>query len=188
MILTALIYMSSCNINKDEITTENNSEHIEYGHLPQRAGDRPATTPNIPHAQLDLDLVSDVHEEMVRRIYAVPGIKDKPSAIMSWRALWLDSTIEVANTQAFISGREFGHIHDDGSLHIFLEPSRAKEAIETGWAVAHPFNVQGRNGWEGFVMLYTPQSMKQLNIVFQLIVDSFNYVTGQQLNAEEFYG
>ena len=106
---------------------------------------------------------------------------------MSWQGLGLESNITIVNPQALISGEEFGHIHDDGSLHIFLEPSRAIDAIESGWAVAHPFNLEGRDGWEGFVLLYTPRSIEELNIVFQLIVESFNYVTGEQVKATDFY-
>ena len=187
VIITASLLMTSCNSTNEEIQSIDSTDNIEYSQLPIREGDRPATTDGIPHVQLDLDLVQDVHDEMVRRIFSVPGITNEPSVILSWEGLWIDSATDIVNPQALISGREYGHIHDDGSLHIFLEPSRAAEAIEAGWAVSHPFAVEGRDGWEGFVMLYTPQTIAELNIVFQLIVEAYNYVTGQDVEATDFY-
>jgi len=88
---------------------------------------------------------------------------------------------------ALIGGREFAHIHNDGSLHIFLELSRSHEAVRTCWAIFHPFAVQHLDGWDGFVMLYTPQSINELNVTFQLIVDGYNYVTGRNLLATDYY-
>ena len=52
------------------------------------------------------------------------------------------------------------------------------EAVERGWAERHPWATR-RAGWEGLVMLYTPQSEADLEIVFQLIVESYNFVTGR---------
>ena len=36
-------------------------------------------------------------------------------------------------------------------------------------------------------MLYTPLSMEELRVTFQLIVESYNYVTGRDLRAADFY-
>ena len=41
-----------------------------------------------------------------------------------------------------------------------------------------------RAGWEGLVMLYTPQSQADLKIVFQLIVESYNFVTGREVTTD----
>lgn len=187
MIVSAFLMMTSCTDSTDEVTINESTEVVDIQELPIRTGKRPATTDGIPHVQLDLDIVPDVHDEMVRRVFSVPGIINEPSVILSWEGLWVDPIIDIVNPQALISGREFGHIHDDGSLHIFLEPGRAAEAIAAGWAIEHPFAAQGREGWEGFVMLYTPQTIEELNVVFQLIVEAYNYVTGHQLEATDFY-
>lgn len=177
----------SCNNTEPIIEDNTISDMIQYESLPIRSGVRPETTPNIPHHQINVDLIPDVHEEMIRRIYAIPGIEDQPSVVLSWQGLWIKENVTIAQSDALISDRELGHIHDDGSLHIFLAPQRAIEAIEAGWAVSHPFAVQNRAGWEGFVMLYTPQSIDELNVTFQLIVDAYNYVTGQSIVATDYY-
>lgn len=186
MIIVAGLMMVSCSDNTEELVVDN-SEQIQYEVLPIRTGDRPATTDGIPHVQLDLDKIDEVHQEMVRRVFSVTGIVNEPSVVLSWEGLWIDTNVDIVNPDAVISGRELGHIHDDGSLHIFLEPSRAIEAIEAGWAISHPYAVDGRAGWDGFVMLYTPRTIEELNVVFQLIVEAFNYVTGQALQATDFY-
>ena len=168
---------------------------IEKVELPERDGTPPATTSGVPHHQIDVDPVPEVNDELFRRVFSIPGIESQPSVIGSWDGIWVSEQLQIIVQDAIISEREFGHIHYDGSLHIFLEPDRAIEAIKTGWAVAHPFAVQqgdaspdpNSQDWEGFVMLYTPQSIDELNVTFQLIVDSFNYVTGQGLIATDYY-
>jgi phospholipase/carboxylesterase len=160
---------------------------IEQVELPERDGTPPATTSGVPHQQIGVDPVPEVNDELFRRVFSIPGVESQPSVVAGWDGIWVSEQLEIMVQDAIIGEREFGHIHHDGSLHIFLEPDRAIEAIKTGWAVAHPYAVQRRDGWEGFVMLYTPQSIVELNVTFQLIVDSFNYVTGQELIATDYY-
>jgi len=35
------------------------------------------------------------------------------------------------------------------------------------------------------VMLYTPRTLEELDVIFQLVVDSYNFVTGRAVNAAE---
>ena len=177
-------------IDVDVVDTEDVIDTVDVVgtvELPKRPGSRPETTTGVPHVQIGVAFVQEVNTELFRRVYSIPGIENRPSVIAGWRGLWLTEQVTVVVPEALISGREFGHIHDDGSLHIFLEPSRASEAVEACWAIFHPFAVQNMDGWDGFVMLYTPQSIDELNVTFQLIVDGFNYVTGQNLLATDYY-
>lgn len=177
------------NIELVNINMANNDmfpEVITEVKLPQRKGNRPETTTGVPHVQIGVEPVPEVNEELIQRVFSIPGIVKRTSVVGYSNGLWLHEEVIVFETR-FIGGLEFGHIHDDGSLHIFLEPSRSFEAVQTGWAVYHPFAEEGREGWDGFVMLYTPQSMEELDWIFQLIVDGFNYVTGQNLIATDYY-
>ena len=99
--------------------------------------------------------------------------------------MWLSDDIALAHPETIVSGREFAHIHPDGSLHAPLPYERALEVAEKGWGERHPWADQ-RDGWDGFVMLYTPQTMDELDITFQLIVESYNHVTGQTVQASDF--
>ncbi len=35
-------------------------------------------------------------------------------------------------------------------------------------------------------MLYTPQSMQELEVTSQLIIDSYNFVTGEKIQATDY--
>ena len=187
ILIITFLALISCDKDEPEIADNVPPKVVEKDNLAIRSGPRPETTTGIPHVQIDVELVPEVHEEMIRRIYAIPGIEDQPSVIASWQGLWLSEDVSVVQAEALIDGREFAHIHADGSLHIFLEPIWAIQAVKAGWAVFHPFAVQELEGWEGFVMLYTPQSMEELDVTFQLIVDAYNNVTGQNLIATDYY-
>ena len=156
--------------------------------LASRTSPRPETTAYIPHVQIGVERVPKVNTELFRRVYSIFGIENRPSIISLPGALglWLSEELSLEHPEVIVAGREFAHIHPDGSLHISLPPARALEAVETGWAIQHPFASQ-RKGWEGFVMLYTPQSMKELDVTFQLIIDGYNYVTGKNLKATDYY-
>lgn len=155
--------------------------------LPERAGPHTKTTGTVPHTQIGVDPVAEVNDELFRRAYALPGVQDRPTIVSlpGGRGMWLDDSIPVIHPEAIVSGREFAHIHTDGSLHAPLPLDRALEVEETGWGERHPWADQ-RDGWEGLVMLYTPQSMVELDITFQLIVESYNYITGQNVQAATF--
>jgi phospholipase/carboxylesterase len=99
------------------------------------------------------------------------------------RALWLREDLPLAHPEVIARGREFAHIHPDGSLHVALPPERAREAVSKGWAEPHPLAQYLGN--EGMVMLYTPLDMEELDVVFGLILDSYNFVTGRSLQPEE---
>ena len=154
--------------------------------LPIRPGVRPRTTSDVPHTQIGVNLVPEVNTEMFRRVFSVPGLEQHVSSgsFAGTQGLWIAENIPILYP-ALITGQEFGHIHPDGSLHITLDPERAAEAVQARWAIFHPWAYQA--GREGLVMLYTPQSMEELDTVFQLIVDAFNYFTGQNIQATDYY-
>jgi len=151
--------------------------------LPPRSRPRPATNKNMPHAQIGITPVPELHAELFRRAFLLPNVTDRPTVISvpGARALWLDEDLPLAHPEAIVRGREFAHIHPDGSLHVSLAPERAQEAVEKGWAEPHP--MAAAMGNLGMVMLYTPLDAQELDVVLQLIVDSYNFVTGRFLDA-----
>ncbi len=157
--------------------------------LPTRERSRPFTTPMVPHMQIGVDVVPKVNDELIRRTFSIPGL-ERGSSFTPYRGaigIWLRRNIRSSKPKAFLSGREFSHFHPDGSLHAPLSPKRAAEAVKKGWAVEHPW-ADDREGWEGLVLLYTPQTMEEMEVVFQLIVDSYNFLTGQNIQAVDFRG
>ena len=155
--------------------------------LPERSGPRTQTSGTVPHVQIGVEPVTAVNNELLRRAFALPGVEDRPTIVSlpGARGMWLSDDIALAHPEAIVSGREFAHIHPDGSLHAPLPYERALEVAEKGWGERHPW-ADEREGWDGLVMLYTPQSMAELDVIFQLIVESYNHVTGQTVQASDF--
>ena len=151
--------------------------------LPVREGPRPFTTSGVPHIQVEVDPVPEVDETLRARAFALPGVENRPTVISlpGGRGLWLDEDLTLAHPELILAGREFSHFHTDGSLHVLLPVDRALEAVEAGWAVFHPW-VGREEIPDGAVMLYTPQSNAEAEVTPQLIVDSYNFITGREID------
>lgn len=151
--------------------------------LPRRLTARPPTSKGMPHSQIGVAPEPAVDRELRRRVFTLPGVLDRPTVISVFgaRALWLADDVELLRPESILRGREFAHIHPDGSLHAILPSRRAQEAIAAGWAEPHPIAAQ--LGMPGLVMLYTPRTLDELDIVVELVVDSYNFVTGRTIDA-----
>ncbi len=154
--------------------------------LPTRTSQPVKTSGRVPHVQIGMDPVVELNQELYRLAFSLPGVEKRPTIVSlpGTDGMWLSNKLPLANPNAIVSGREFAHIHPDGSLHAPLPFKRALELANTGWGERHPWADQ-RNGWEGLVMLYTPQTKEELTIVFQLILESYNHVTGQNLHLSD---
>lgn len=150
--------------------------------FPIRDGARPDTTNGVPHVQIGVSPVPELSEEMLRQVAEFPGVVLGATRVSLPGAVGFQLTrdVQIAQPQAIVGGREFAHLHPDGSLHASLHPDTARAAIDAGWAVAHPWADQ-RAGWEGFVMIYSPINEAELDVVLQLVRGSYTYITGEAL-------
>jgi luciferase-like monooxygenase len=148
--------------------------------LPMRKGPVPGTTKSVPHIEIDARTVPEISNHVLGLVAAIPGVKLRPTVISlpGAKGFWLNENLDLLHPEAIVGGREFAHQHPDGSLHASLSPERAQEAVDAGWAVFHPWS-RSRPGWDGFVLLFTPRTREEADITFQLVVDSYNYVTGR---------
>src|SRR4026209_1591832 len=94
--------------------------------IPKRSGSRPLTNKNMPHSQIGVQPTPEVNKELFRRAFALPNVTNRPTVISvpGARALWLDESLPLSHPEAIVAGREFAHIHPDGSLHAALSPER----------------------------------------------------------------
>jgi len=147
--------------------------------IPARRGPPPAVHQGMPHTQIGVSPVSEVNAELHRRAFALPGVSARPTivSVPGARALWLDEAMELAHPEVIVAGREFTHIHPDGSLHLPLPADRAQEAVAAGWAEPHP--IARMMGREDLVLVYTPRDFAELEVVWGLLLDSYTYVTGR---------
>ncbi len=162
---------------------------LEYTSLPHRQSLRPQTYKGLPHAQIGVEPVPEINAELFRRVYRLPDVENHLTtpSVPGSRGIWLRADIPLVHPELTTGpgGREFAHIHPDGSLHVILPAQRASQAIETGWAEPHPLaTAMGR---QGRIMLYTPQTFEELSTVVQIVVDAYNAVTGRAVNAETLH-
>lgn len=148
--------------------------------LPIRTSPIPLTTDGVPHVQIDIEPDPEISSELLRRVAGISGveIRDTVISLPGAKGFWINENIILARPDVIIRGREFAHIHPDGSLHASLSPELADQAVEAGWAIYHPWAKQ-RPGWGGFVMIYTPGTRDEMETVLQLILESYNYITGR---------
>ena len=153
--------------------------------IPQRAGPRPATLRGMPHMQIGVQPVPEVNAELFRRAFSLSGVQNRPTIISmpGARALWLDENVRLAHPELIVAGREFSHIHPDGSMHLTLPVERAREAIAAGWAEAHPIAQQ--IGVDGMVLVYTPRTFDELEVLWTLVLDAYCHVTGRPRPAPD---
>ena len=176
------------NTNESELASENTeSTNAMLLALPQRMGPPTRTTGSVPHQQIGVQPVPRLNASLHLRVSSLPNVEMQNSiaSLPGATGVWLEEGTFIAQPQAILAGREFTHIHPDGSLHAPLPLARALEAVEMGWAERHPWAEQ-REGWDGLVMLFTPQTDAELEIIFQLTVESYNFVTGQTEVATDY--
>jgi hypothetical protein len=150
--------------------------------LPSRQTPIPQTTNGVPHMQIGIEVVPALAEELLQTVAEFPGVSLGATRISMPGVVGFqfDDGVPLDRPDVIVGGREFAHLHADGSLHASLDPALARAAVDAGWAVAHPWAMQ-RDGWEGFVMIYTPTSPSELEVVIQLVESSYSFITGRTL-------
>lgn len=154
--------------------------------LPLRGEPANRTSGRVPHVQSDAVLNEDINDQLRELAFGLPGVDKRPT-IASLRGalgMWLKDGVPVQQPRAIVAGREFSHIHPDGSLHAPLPLRRANELVKQGWGEIHPW-ADRFDGWEGLVMLFSPRSESELAVVFQLVVESYLHITGQNLSTAD---
>jgi len=124
--------------------------------LTVREGPRVRTSGSVPHVQIGVEANAEINDALFKLAFALPGIEKHPTIVSLPGAIgmWLEKSIPVEHPNAIVRGREFAHIHTDGSLHAPLPLKRALEVEKKGWGERHPWANRNK-GWEGLVMLYS---------------------------------
>ena len=117
--------------------------------LPQRAGERPKTSPDQPHEQLDQNPPPEIYAKLKEGAFALPHIERRPSelSVPGAEALWLGEENAHHRKEAFMFGGEFAHIHPpyDGSMHMTLSDEDVQELLDKGWGEMHPNVIRGQS-------------------------------------------
>ena len=156
----------------------------QTGDFPMRETPRPQTTDGVPHIQIGIEATPAFSNAILQHVSLLSGVSLGATRLSLAGAVGfhIDQNITIPRPEVIVGGREFAHLHPDGSLHASLHPETARKAVEAGWAIHHPWAGQ-RKGWEGFVMIYTPTTTEELEVVLSLIDLSYRFVIGAGLNS-----
>lgn len=92
-------------------------------------------------------------------------------------ALWLRPEVPIPPWVKGVKG-EIAHFHlaAEGSAHVTLSLADATQVIEKGWGERHPLS--GRFEPWGYVMLYAPRNVEELNVVGKLLRAGVHFMSG----------
>lgn len=149
--------------------------------LPPRDGERPRTGDALPHLQLSQKSPDDVRETLKRWVLTtLPEVEERDTriSVRTTRAWFLADETPVLDDVEFMpppGGREFAHVHLDGSMHLCVSEDAIHEIVRKDWGEPHPLKDQGVNE----VLFYAPRSMAELPFAQQAIAEAYYYTTGR---------
>ncbi|WEW55787.1 hypothetical protein PRK78_001220 [Emydomyces testavorans] len=169
--------------------------HIQTGilkNLPKRSGLRPKIAGIAPQRQITQRGSPTMYSALTAAIKDI-SIRNSDHLYLGTSCFEKHSTglfsVPKLRNQATCNG-EVCHSHpSDGSLHLTLHPADVKLIIEKGWGERHPL---ARESWwwklrfvpVGFVMIYAPQTMEELQCVIQIIHAAAWWVTGMETHCQ----
>jgi hypothetical protein len=104
--------------------------------LPQRQTPIPQTTNGVPHMQIGIDVVPALAEELLLHVAQFPGVSlgETRISMPGVVGFQFDEGVPLARPEVIVGGREFAHLHADGSLHASLDPALARIAVDASWS------------------------------------------------------
>ena len=162
--------------DKDLIPGRANSLHIS-----DRPGQRPMTGSFVPHQQLTQVSPPEVRAALMDWMktafpHTITG-RSKVSDSSSF-ALHLDGVEFAPHVRGLTpihGAHEFGHLHEDGSMHLALSPEDRWEVIAKGWGEPHPGARWGINA----IMVYAPRNVDELEVAKKAFTASYRYAIGE---------
>ena len=146
-------------------------------HDEPRPGERPATSDEGPHRQLDQRSSPALWGELVARVFALPGVVEGHSQISpaSARAVFLvEQAVELSPETSLAPGRRLEPVHlhgvDDTSIHLALPAERGRRLVELGWAEPHQYADFGTE-----CMVYGPRGEDEIDIVVSFVEESLTF-------------
>lgn len=158
---------------------QSNMENTKFT-IPKRAGEAPKVGQVPPQLQFSDQSPRDVYQEFHDWMFSTfPKVRKEPTRISvpTSIAMWLDENEDVGHTDAFMppaGGREFTHLHLDGSVHTVVDTESEDEIINKNWGVRHMYYNQGVKE----ILVYAPRNQEELEILKTIVVKSYEYATG----------
>lgn len=142
-----------------------------------RSGERPTTSDEGPHRQLDQKSSPELWGLLVARVFALPGVVEGHSQVSpaSSRAVFLrEQPTERSPETSLAPGRRLEPVHlhgvDDTSIHLVLPVERGRQLVQLGWAEPHQYSDSGTE-----FMVYGPRTPGELDVVVSFVEESLSF-------------
>jgi len=151
--------------------------------IPTREGEAPEIGQVPPQLQYSDKSPRNIYKEFHDWMFnTFPKVRKEPTRISvpTSIAMWLDENEVVGHIDAFMppaGGREFTHLHLDGSIHTVVDTDTEEEIIRKNWGVRHMYYNQGVKE----ILVYAPRNQKELEILKLIVIKSYEYATGKTL-------
>lgn len=152
--------------------------------LSERNGETPQIGQTPPQLQFSDKSPRDIYQKFHDWMFnSFPKVRKEPTRISvpTSTAMWLDENEDVGHIDAFMppsGGREFAHIHLDGSFHTVVGIDVENEIIAKKWGVRHMYYDRGVKE----VLVYAPRNEEEIEIVKTIVIKSYEYATGKKHN------
>jgi phospholipase/carboxylesterase len=179
--LITIALLISCTANSYNYNTIMSEKNFN---LPERVGDAPQIGQTPPQLQF-----SDKSPRAIYQLFhdwmfsTFLKVRKEPTriSVSTSTAMWLDENEDVGHIDAFMppsGGREFTHIHLDGSFHTVVSSEVENEIIAKKWGVRHMYYNQGVKE----VLVYAPRNEEEIEIAKTIVIKSYEYATGKKHN------
>jgi hypothetical protein len=82
--------------------------------------------------------------------------------------------------EAFLAGRAFATLREDGSLHLSLPPGWGQKVLDRGWATIHPLaRYMAGAVPPGSLIVYAPRDATELRAVWRIVRAAHSFATGR---------
>lgn len=107
--------------------------------LPAREGPKPEIDTRYPSLQLEDTSPGELRERLLGLARDLEGVELRSTELsVPGTALLLDEELARGQPEAFLVGKEFAVVRDEGSVHLALEPGWGQKVLDKGWATIHP--------------------------------------------------
>ena len=154
--------------------------------IPARQGEAPEIGQVPPQLQFSDKSPRDIYKIFHDWMFSTfPKVRKEPTriSVSTSIAMWLDENEDVGHTDAFMppsGGREFTHLHLDGSIHTVVGTEVEDEIITKKWGVRHMYYDRGVKE----VLIYAPRNEEELKIIKTVVIKSYEYATGKLFIGE----
>jgi len=150
--------------------------------LSRRQGSTPRVDFRYPCLQIDERSPVDIREMLLKQVQTLECVELQATALSvpGASALVLCEGLAKGQPEAFIRGREFAIVRQDGSTHLTLPPTWGQRVLDRGWATVHPLvrYLAGVLPPQSLV-LYAPRDRKELTVAWKIFQAAYCFARGE---------